>query len=56
MKSIAQLLDEQPFFREFSPEAQALIAGCAFNVHFADDQRILTEGGEADHFYVLRRR
>ena len=54
MKSIADLLNEQPFFREFSPEAQALIAGCAFNVHFADDQRILTEGGEADHFYVLR--
>ena len=54
MKSIAQLLDEQPFFRAFSPEAQELIAGCAFNVHVADDQRILTEGGHADHFYVLR--
>ena len=53
-RTIADLLNEQPFFREFSPEAQALIAGCAFNVHFADDQRILTEGAPADHFYVIR--
>ena len=54
MKSIAELLDEQPFFAAFSPEARELMAGCAHNVHFAEDERVLSEGGHADLFYVLR--
>lgn len=54
MRSIADLLNEQPFFMAFSPEARELMAGCARNVHFSEDDRILSEGGHADSFYVLR--
>jgi CRP/FNR family cyclic AMP-dependent transcriptional regulator len=35
-------------------EHLALIAGCSSNVHFRADEHVLTEGGAADVFYVVR--
>jgi CRP/FNR family cyclic AMP-dependent transcriptional regulator len=54
MKTIADLLEEHPFFGDLQPEALELIAGCGLNVHFADDERMLSEGEPADNFFVLR--
>lgn len=55
MKSIAELLYAEPFFAGLPDESVDFIAGCGANVHFAVDDRILTENEPADHFFVLRR-
>ena len=54
MKSIPDLLNEHPFFAGLPDETLALIGGCGINVHFQAGEQILTEGEEANTFFVLR--
>jgi len=55
VRTIEQYLPEHPFFAGLDPEAVALFAGCAVNVHFAAGERLFSEGEPADRFYVVRR-
>lgn len=54
MKSIHDLLSQQPFFAGLPAPMLELIAGCAVNVHFDEDERIISESAPADLFFVLR--
>lgn len=54
MKTIGDLLAEQPVFAGLSTETLELIAGCGQNMRFAADERILVENEPADRFYLLR--
>lgn len=55
MQTIEQYLPEHPFFAGLTPEAIALAAGCATNVHIRPGQFLFHEGEPADTFYVIRR-
>ncbi len=54
MRTMDELLAENPFFAGLDDDATALLAGCATNVHVARDDRFLREGEKATHFYVVR--
>lgn len=54
MESISKLLREHPFFTGLAEADLELVAGCASNVVFKAGESIFREGGDADHFYVLR--
>ena len=54
MKTIADLLAEHRFFQGMDQESLDFVAGCGENVHFAQGERILTEGDPANTFYLLR--
>ncbi|MCB0219691.1 MAG: cyclic nucleotide-binding domain-containing protein [Chrysiogenetes bacterium] len=55
MKSIADLVAEHPFFRDFDPEYQKLVAGCGKNVVFEAGEYLTREGEDANCFYLVRR-
>ncbi len=54
MKTLDDLLADQPFFKGLAPEYLHFIATCASNVHFPVEQYLFREGQDAKHFYVLR--
>jgi CRP/FNR family cyclic AMP-dependent transcriptional regulator len=54
MRTIETLMGQQPFFAGLDDQALSLLAGCASNVHFAPGDLLLTEGADADAFYVVR--
>jgi len=54
MKTIADLLAEHRFFQGLDQESLEFVAGCGENVHFAQGERILTEGEPANSFYLVR--
>jgi CRP-like cAMP-binding protein len=54
MKTIADLIAEEELFQGLDKEALEFVAGCGSNVHFAPEDRILTEGESANTFYLLR--
>jgi len=54
METIEQLLHDVPFFSGLEPEQVALVAGCATNVHFDEDEILFREGEQADVFYLVR--
>jgi CRP/FNR family cyclic AMP-dependent transcriptional regulator len=54
MKLIADLLAEHEFFRGLDQPALDFVAGCGRNAHFDSGERMLSEGGPADVFYVIR--
>jgi CRP-like cAMP-binding protein len=47
-------LAHHPFFAGLAPEHLALLRGCASNVNFAAGESIFSQGGAAEHFYLLR--
>lgn len=55
MRTMAEYLPEHPFFAGLTPDATALVVGCARNVHFTAGSRLFLAGEAADTFYVLRR-
>lgn len=55
VEGLDSLLKEHPFFRDFQPDALALMAGCARNERFEAGSTIFREGSPADHFYIVRR-
>lgn len=54
-ETMAELLAEQPLFRDLPTEAAITIAGCARNVAFEAGRLLLAEGDEASTLYLLRR-
>jgi CRP/FNR family cyclic AMP-dependent transcriptional regulator len=54
VQTIEGYLPGHPFFVGLDPDAFALIAGCAVNVHFRPDEYLFHEGDPADTFFVLR--
>jgi CRP-like cAMP-binding protein len=54
MRSIHDLLAEQPLFADLPESDREFIAGCGHNVHVAAGEAILRHGAPADHFYLLR--
>jgi len=54
MESLASLLAEHPFFSGLDSETLNLLVGCASNVRFDEGQTILTEGDDANVFYIIR--
>ncbi len=47
-------LAHHPFFAGLAPEYLALLTGCAGNVTFAAGETVFSQGGTAEHFYLLR--
>jgi CRP/FNR family cyclic AMP-dependent transcriptional regulator len=54
MKSIADIVRDNPFFSGLSEEYLELISGCGANESFPAGSFIFREGGSADKFYVIR--
>jgi CRP-like cAMP-binding protein len=54
MKTIEALLAEVPLLEGLQPDARALVAGCASNVHFDANAVIFRAGDPADVFYAVR--
>jgi CRP-like cAMP-binding protein len=54
MKTIADVIAEQTFFQGLDQDSLDFVAGCGRNVHYADGDRILTQGEPAQTFYLLR--
>ena len=54
METIESIIREHIFFKDLKEEYLALIFGCAKNIIFKKDERILKEGEPADHFYLVR--
>lgn len=55
MKTIKDLLNEHPFFRDLSSRQIEILAGCGQNVHFQKGDLIIQEGGPANYFFIIRR-
>ncbi|NUN48273.1 MAG: cyclic nucleotide-binding domain-containing protein [Candidatus Brocadiae bacterium] len=55
MKSIDDLLTEQPLFSDLDPEHRRLVAGCGRLRRFEAGAWILKEGAAADMFYSIRK-
>jgi CRP-like cAMP-binding protein len=55
METLAELIASSPVFAGLEKDDLALIAGCAQNVGFADDELLFREGDDADTFYLVRR-
>lgn len=51
---LGQYLAHHPFFADLAPDYLALLNGCAGNVNFAAGETIFSQGGTAEHFYLLR--
>jgi CRP-like cAMP-binding protein len=54
MKRLEELLAEHPFFQDMDAEYIRIIADCASNVVFAEEEQIFKEGDDANYFYVIR--
>ena len=54
MRTIAQVLAEQPFFRGLDPQTLAVVSGCARNVHFREGERLFRADDPADRCFVVR--
>ena len=54
MRTIEDLLGENPALSKLAPEHRELVAGCARNRTFEAGEYLLREGDPADTFFVLR--
>ncbi len=54
MKTISDILAEQPFFAGLPDADIELLAGCARNHVFAADQYLFHENDAADEFFLIR--
>lgn len=54
MQHVGDELDRHRFFSHLPDELRRRLAGCANNVVFTTDRRLITEGGVADRFYAIR--
>jgi len=55
MRTIRDLLAEQPLFADLPAADLDFLAGCGRNVHFDVGQHVLHSGAAADYFYLLRK-
>ncbi len=54
VRRLEELIASAPVFAELSAPQLELIAGCGANQHFAAGERLFTEGGPAERFYLIR--
>ena len=54
MKEIADLLSEHPFCEGLEQDTINLIAACAKNVVFQENEYLIKEGHDANFFYLIR--
>lgn len=54
MRTIAELLEDSPFFAGLDTEALSVFAGCAQTARFETGQLLFRAGQSADTFYVVR--
>jgi len=54
IKTLADIIEEHPFFKGLEKSHLDLIAGCAKNVHFQEGEVVFREGDPADLFYVVK--
>jgi len=54
METLERVISEHPFFRELDASNLQLLTGCASNARFRAGEPLFLEGGEANHFYLLR--
>jgi CRP/FNR family transcriptional regulator, cyclic AMP receptor protein len=55
MESMSDLISNSPLFAGLDASAIELAAGCATNVAFESGTRLLSEGEDAETFYLVRR-
>ena len=55
MHTLDEVIARAPLFAGLSEDDLALIAGCARNVGFDEDELLFREGDPADTFYLVRR-
>ncbi len=55
METLAELIASSPVFSGLAEDDLTLIAGCAQNCGFADEELLFKEGDAADTFYLVRR-
>lgn len=53
-RSIADLVQAHPLFRDLAPDIVGLIAGCGQNGVFSAGAYLCREGETADYFYLIR--
>jgi CRP-like cAMP-binding protein len=51
--SLNTLVEGHPFLANLRPDFCDFLVGCAVVRRFAAKQRVIDEGGEADHFYLI---
>jgi CRP-like cAMP-binding protein len=54
METLERIIAEHPFFQGLSERYVHLLVGCATNVRFHPGEPVFLEGGDANHFYLLR--
>ncbi len=54
MENLGRVIVEHPFCNGLQPDYVELLISCASNVRFEADQHLFREGGEANHFYLIR--
>lgn len=54
MDNLGCIIAKHPFCDGLEPSYVDLLVTCASNVRFEPDQHIFREGGEANHFYLIR--
>jgi CRP-like cAMP-binding protein len=54
IKTVAEIVSEQPFFAGLDEAARELVGGCARNARFAAGDYLFHEGESADLFYLVR--
>jgi CRP-like cAMP-binding protein len=54
MHMLDELISSTPLFAGLGADELTLIAGCAQNVHFGEDELLFREGEPADTFYLVR--
>ena len=55
MRTIRELIQEHPFFKELPEDKIELISGCGQNVHFRKGETVFREGETADSFFLVRK-
>jgi CRP-like cAMP-binding protein len=55
VRTLDELIAQAPVFAGLDADALALIAGCARNVGFEEQELLFRDGEPADTFYVVRR-
>ena len=54
MKTIEDLVRENPVFEDVDNDILSMISGCGQNVAFEEGALLFREGDSADHFFLLR--
>lgn len=53
-RTVEQLVSEHPFFAGLAADDLAMVAGCAQNAHFGEDDFLFRQGQPADRFFLVR--